>query len=668
MRGLRESGSSRSGEVLNGTYELRDLVRSDGPLEVYHAVERRMHRRVSVTLIRPEFALQAKVVDDFVRIPRQLLATKRVGWPEVLAVDTDDTGVPFVVFELRAGQGPTALLERLLHAREHTQPISDIEQLAAASQAAQLLAAAPQPEPAQARRPEQKAAQPKPAEATKPAVAEAGRSAPVEAAKPAGTEAAKAAAAKADAAGMAKTMLAPAPAATPAKPEASALPLTAAEPAKPAQEAKPAQVVTISSLGAAFDPLQGETKAGGSAEATATRKKKEARAKAADKDDEKRGKDASAKPKDAWVSKRKSSDKTGDGGARAADVNGSARGDKSGKAGDAAARPLEGKGSSIAATMTAGQTAGKSPVRSGEGAKAAIALTEAQLNALRTMRISNDDTRKRWTELILLLLFLVMLQFGAPLLYQPKLARAQELFGNRTKLVAAGFAISSVVALVRVWAARVSGKSPLLGAVTYVMQIVTLSVVALSVSMFMPEHSLGMLEFGLRKVLPWASSLLFLAFGVLGAVSGARHLTQHAAYALLVLMMSSGSLYGSYNVVTKSMQLAAAEKKQRHARVKHAPGAPVDPNEKDEADDLLDDAVAKPGGPKSPSGILDQLKAATQAQPAEGTVSVGERKEVGGSEQEDMKAADGLESSRKQNQAALEKLSGTMGPTPSVLK
>jgi hypothetical protein len=150
MRALRESGSSRSGEVLNGAYELRDLVRSEGPYEVYHGVERRMHRRVSVTLVRPEFALQAKVLDEFVSIPKQLLSRERAGWPKILAVDTDDIGVPFVVFEVKAGQGPTALLDRLLHGRDETQPIESNTQPTAADAAAEKPAHTPRSEPAKA--------------------------------------------------------------------------------------------------------------------------------------------------------------------------------------------------------------------------------------------------------------------------------------------------------------------------------------------------------------------------------------------------------------------------------------------------------------------------------------------------------------------------------------
>src|SRR5262249_15360539 len=125
------------------------------------------------------------------------------------------------------------------------------------------------------------------------------------------------------------------------------------------------------------------------------------------------------------------------------------------------------KGAAIAAVMAAGQ---KSPGAAGptarkptgEGAKAAIALTETQLAAMRAMRTDNSESRKRWIELVLLVLFLLALQLGAPLLAQPKLARAQELFGDRMKLVAGGFAVSSVIVMIKVWAARMTARSPLL--------------------------------------------------------------------------------------------------------------------------------------------------------------------------------------------------------------
>ncbi|HEX7478064.1 MAG TPA: hypothetical protein VF331_09680 [Polyangiales bacterium] len=675
--------------MLNSAYELRDLVRSEGPLEVYHAVERRKHRRVSVTLVRPEYALQAKVVDEFVRIPKELLTTPRQDWPEILAVESDDTGVPFVVFEVKAGQAPTALLDRLVRARDETRPVPETQALAAA--AAQAKPAAPETVPEVAAQPTPPAPETVPAAAAQPKSVDGGFGA------------ANAAA------GLARTMLAPAPSPTPAA-TASPMPLTAAEPlapptaaieassaladvagtkpappsaaiaspddsdraaaknalpAKPEPEvaARPAEIVTMGALAAAFDPLQTEPKPGAAGGGDAKPDKK-AKSKKRDKAQAKaRGDSTEDKPKEAWVSKRKS----GPGKATVGDPDDAdsdsaklASATRPASKEDRATRGTPARGSATAAAMNVNQGAKQpaQPGAMGEGARAAVALTEAQLNALRTMRVSNDDTRRRWAELLLLLLFLVPLQFGVPLLYQPRLVKAQEIFGTRTPIVAGAFAVVTVIAMVRVWGERANGRSPLLGAVSYVMQIVTLCVCVLSVSVFAP-NSFGMLELGVRKALPWASSLLFLAFGVLGAVSGARNIAQHAAYALFVLMMSSGSLYGSYRVVTKSVQLAAAEHRHPRPRIKKPDDGSVD-EPADTATDPLDDALAAPS-PKSVDGLLGQLKGAATDQQANGSVSVGQRKEVGGSETEDLKTTDGLEQSRKQNQAALTKLRGGLG-------
>jgi hypothetical protein len=429
---------------------------------------------------------------------------------------------------------------------------------------------------------------------------------------------------------------------------ANAVTKVSTPPAAQVQSAPPktAEVVTISSLAGAFDPLQTESKSGGAAASPKKRKKKDAEP---------------DKPKEAWVSKRKSdADKPATKKqARDDDAPGSA----ANKEPAADSDNETSKGPALAAAMQVGQAgqAAKRPAPGQprrEGAKAAVALTEAQLQALRNMRAHNDDTRQRWVELLLLLLFLLMLQFGVPLLSEAKHAQAQALFGARTPLVAGAFAMVSVIAMVRAWGARVTARVPLMGAVCYVMQIVTLCVCVLCAAMFMPDHSFGILEFGMRRALPWAASLLFLVFGLVGTIRGAKDIAQNLIYALVLLSLSTGSLYGSYRVVTKSVQLAAAESSAERARRKKAQDE--DPDSKPAPADLLDGTAGPGTPPKSVDGLLDQLKGATAEQPA-GTVSVGQRKEVGGSEAEDLKTTDGLESSRKANGAVLNKLSGALG-------
>jgi serine/threonine-protein kinase len=103
---------SRSGELLNESYELHEVLESDGVHDTYRATDRKAGRAVRVKLLRPEFALQSNVVQRFLRAPRTLTGLRHPNVSQVLAVESDETGIPFVVEEHVEGESLARTLER----------------------------------------------------------------------------------------------------------------------------------------------------------------------------------------------------------------------------------------------------------------------------------------------------------------------------------------------------------------------------------------------------------------------------------------------------------------------------------------------------------------------------------------------------------------------------
>jgi serine/threonine protein kinase len=102
---------SRSGELLNDVYELHEVLDSDGIHDTYRATDRRHARVVKVKLLRPEFALQSNVVQRFLRAPRTLTGLRHPNVSQVLAVESDETGIPFVVEEHVEGESLARTIE-----------------------------------------------------------------------------------------------------------------------------------------------------------------------------------------------------------------------------------------------------------------------------------------------------------------------------------------------------------------------------------------------------------------------------------------------------------------------------------------------------------------------------------------------------------------------------
>jgi serine/threonine-protein kinase len=110
MKGMREQ--SRAGEVVNGAYSLDMLQRAEGPCEFYLATEQKNGLPVTVKLLKPEYALNQAVAEAFLQTPRALQPIKHPNLPEILGIETDDTGIPFVVEEHVEGMPLSNELER----------------------------------------------------------------------------------------------------------------------------------------------------------------------------------------------------------------------------------------------------------------------------------------------------------------------------------------------------------------------------------------------------------------------------------------------------------------------------------------------------------------------------------------------------------------------------
>jgi hypothetical protein len=201
--------------------------------------------------------------------------------------------------------------------------------------------------------------------------------------------------------------------------------------------------------------------------------------------------------------------------------------------------------------------------------RAEFALTDAQLEALRARRFSNEDDDDRWVIFVMLTFFMVALQLGVPLLYDPRLARAQALFAGKVPLISAGFAVMVVLATARIWVARVATNSLLMRVTSFTMFVVATCVGMLCAAQF--SGAVGSFAGVARKALPWGVSFLFVLFAFGGILRGVRSLPNHIVYGLLVLLASSGSLYGSYRAVVTTVLAGKAQIVQTRARQVSSP-------------------------------------------------------------------------------------------------
>jgi serine/threonine protein kinase len=96
--------SSRSGDLLNDAYELHELLESDGDQHTYRATDTRDGSSVQIKLLRPELALQSGAVQRFLKVPKTLSGLRHPNLSQVIAIESDELGIPFVVEEHVQGE------------------------------------------------------------------------------------------------------------------------------------------------------------------------------------------------------------------------------------------------------------------------------------------------------------------------------------------------------------------------------------------------------------------------------------------------------------------------------------------------------------------------------------------------------------------------------------
>ena len=111
----RSVKDSRAGELLNARYELRDLTESGVVSDGYRATDKRERKAVHITLLRPEFALQSDVVKRFLHAGKLLAALHHPNVSQVIAVESDEIGIPFVIEEASEGETLSQVLRSFAH-------------------------------------------------------------------------------------------------------------------------------------------------------------------------------------------------------------------------------------------------------------------------------------------------------------------------------------------------------------------------------------------------------------------------------------------------------------------------------------------------------------------------------------------------------------------------
>jgi serine/threonine protein kinase len=102
----------RSGEVLKGKYRLESRLGIGGMAEVYRARNVMVDRTVAIKLLHREHASNRHVVDRFLQEARAANFVRHPNVVEVLDIDTDESGAPFIVQEYLEGEDLGSRLEK----------------------------------------------------------------------------------------------------------------------------------------------------------------------------------------------------------------------------------------------------------------------------------------------------------------------------------------------------------------------------------------------------------------------------------------------------------------------------------------------------------------------------------------------------------------------------
>lgn len=111
--GLSAGTGARSGEVLKGKYRLEALIGSGGMGDVYRARNVMIERVVAIKMLHPAHAANADIVGRFLREAKAANLVRHRNVVEVLDVDQDEHGVPFIVQEYLEGEDLGITLDKI---------------------------------------------------------------------------------------------------------------------------------------------------------------------------------------------------------------------------------------------------------------------------------------------------------------------------------------------------------------------------------------------------------------------------------------------------------------------------------------------------------------------------------------------------------------------------
>jgi len=110
-----ESGTSRTGQTLKGKYKLEALLGRGGMGDVYRARNTLVNRTVAIKVMHPHHAANHEAVARFMLEAKAANAVTHRNIVDVLDIDKDDVGIPFIVQEYLAGEDLANRLERPPH-------------------------------------------------------------------------------------------------------------------------------------------------------------------------------------------------------------------------------------------------------------------------------------------------------------------------------------------------------------------------------------------------------------------------------------------------------------------------------------------------------------------------------------------------------------------------
>jgi hypothetical protein len=105
-----------------------------------------------------------------------------------------------------------------------------------------------------------------------------------------------------------------------------------------------------------------------------------------------------------------------------------------------------------------------------------------------------------------------------------------------------------LIVLVRTWGMQIQTKAVSLRPVTLSLKVVAACVCLACLGYILPAGTLGMLETGARRSLPWGSAGFFLFLGIHGLMRGIQDARSNLVGGAMTALLYGGALIASYRV------------------------------------------------------------------------------------------------------------------------